>query len=136
MWRETAQGRTSCGRAFLEEPRGSLGTMRAGPWCTVLPAGCQSGELLAVFLPVLCPFARYEYFNPQQKGEEGQTMDARCQVSKWVAGVNYFPLPYLVVKADWNTRRIGTQRVFGGGRYNRENEFSLAVAFTGWFFKR
>ncbi len=87
-------------------------------------------------MPVLCPFARYEYFNPQQKGEEGQTMDARCQVSKWVAGVNYFPLPYLVVKADWNTRRIGTQRVFGGGRYNRENEFSLAVAFTGWFFKR
>jgi len=87
-------------------------------------------------MPTLYPFARYEYFNPQQKGEAGQTMDARCQVSKWVAGVNYYPLPYLVVKADWNTRRIGTQRVFGGGRYNRENEFTLAVAFTGWFWMK
>jgi hypothetical protein len=63
-------------------------------------------------------------------------MDARCQVSKWVAGVNWFVLPNLVVKADWNTRRIGTQRVFGGGRYNRENEFSLAVAYAGWFWKK
>lgn len=87
-------------------------------------------------MPALFPFARYEYFNPQQKGEEGQTMDARCQVSKWVAGVNYFVFPYLVIKADWSTRRIGTQRVFGGGRYNRENEISLAVAYTGWFFKK
>ena len=87
-------------------------------------------------MPALYPFARYEYFNPQQQGEVGQTMDARCQVSKWVAGVNWFALPYLVVKADWNTRRIGTQRVFGGGRYNRENEFSLAVAYTGWLFKK
>ena len=87
-------------------------------------------------MPALYPFARYEYFNPQQQGEDGQTMDARCQVSKWVAGVNYFVFPYLVIKADWSTRRIGTQRVFGGGRYNRENEFSLAVAYTGWLWKK
>lgn len=85
---------------------------------------------------VLYPFVRYEYFNPQQEGEAGQTMDARCQVSKWVAGINYFVLPNLVIKADWNTRSIGTQSVFGGGRYNHENEFSLAVAYTGWFWKK
>ncbi len=87
-------------------------------------------------MPALVPFARYEYFNPQQKGEAGETMDARCQVSKWVAGMNWFALPYLVVKADWSNRCIGTQQVFGGSRYNRENEFSLAIAYTGWFWKK
>ena len=105
-----------------------------------LAYGVETGLNIRSFIhckhmPTLYPFARYEYFNPQQKGETGQTMDNRCQVSKWVVGINYFVLPNLVVKADWNTRRIGTQRVFGGGRYNRENEFSLAVAYTGWLWK-
>jgi len=86
--------------------------------------------------PVLYPFARYEYYNPQQKGESTQTMDSRLQVSKWVGGVNWFALPNLVVKADYSTRRIGTQRVFGGGSGIRENEFAIAVAYTGWFTKR
>ena len=106
-----------------------------------LAYGVEAGVNMRSFIhckhmPALYPFARYEYFNPQQKGEAGQAMDARCQVSKWVAGVNWFVLPNLVVKADWNTRRIGTQRVFGGGRYHRENEFSLAVAYAGWFWKK
>lgn len=86
--------------------------------------------------PVLYPFARYEYYNPQQCGEATQTMDSRLQVSKWSAGVNWFALPNLVVKADYTTRRIGTQRVFGGGIGNRENEFAIAVAYAGWFTKK
>ena len=46
----------------------------------------------------------------------------------WTAGLNYKPLPFIVVKADYTTRSIG------GGDYNSENEFALGVAFTGWFF--
>ena len=86
--------------------------------------------------PVIYPFARYEYFNPQEKGEGTQTVDARCQVSKWSGGLNWFALPNLVVKADWNTRKVGTSSIFGHSRYHRENEFAIGVAYTGWFWKK
>lgn len=87
--------------------------------------------------PALHPFVHYEYFNPQQTAEGSRAVDARCQVSKWQAGLNWRPLPNLVVKADYSNRRIGTQRVFGyDGTYHRENEFSLGVAYIGWFVKR
>lgn len=81
-------------------------------------------------IPTIYPFARYEYYNPQEKGEVGQTMEKRCQISMWTAGLNWFALPNLVVKADYTTRRIG------GGSYNSENEFSLAIAYIGWFINK
>lgn len=87
-------------------------------------------------IPVIYPFARYEYYNPQEKGESGQTMDNRCQVSAWTAGANWYALPNLVVKADYTTRHIGTSKMFGTGKYTNENEFSLGVAFVGWFLKK
>ena len=53
--------------------------------------------------------------------------DHRLKTSMWMTGLNYRPLPYLVIKADYTKRRIGD------GKYNGENEFGLGVAFTGWF---
>ena len=87
-------------------------------------------------VPVIYPFVRYDYSNPQQKGEGKSVMDKRLQVSKWSAGLNWYALPNLVVKADYATRQIGTQKVFGTSRYNSENEFSIGVAYVGWFTKR
>lgn len=81
-------------------------------------------------VPVIYPFARYEYYNSQEKGEGKLTMDKRCQVGMWTAGANWYALPNLVVKADYTTRRIG------GGQYNSENEFSLAIAYIGWFLSK
>ena len=99
--------------------------------------GCNLRTLLPQMpLPTLYPFVRYDYYNPQEGGEAMQTMDARCQVSKWTAGVNWYPRPNLVVKADYTTRQIGTRRLFGTTKYNSENEFALGVAFVGWFFKK
>lgn len=87
--------------------------------------------------PALHPFVRYEYFNPQQSADGKATVDARLQVSKWQAGLNWYALPNLVVKADYSNRRIGTQRVFGySGTYNRENEFSVGLAYVGWFCRK
>lgn len=86
--------------------------------------------------PVVYPFARYEYYNPQEKGESGQTMEKRNQISMWTAGVNWFALPNLVVKVDYTTRQIGTNKVFGASKYNSENEFSIGIAYVGWFFKK
>ncbi|MDD3040348.1 porin [Bacteroides sp.] len=87
-------------------------------------------------IPVIYPFARYEYYNPQEKGEKRQTMDKRNQVSMWTAGLNWYALPNLVIKADYTTRKIGTSKIFGKGRYNSENEFAIGIAYIGWFIKK
>lgn len=81
-------------------------------------------------VPVIYPFVRYEYYNPQQKGEGKQVMDLRDKVSMWAAGANWYVLPNLVVKADYTTRRIGD------GKYTGENEFSVAIAYIGWFWSK
>lgn len=80
--------------------------------------------------PNLIPFARYEYYNPQEKVESPNTADQREKVSMWTAGLNWKALPNLVVKADYTTRKIG------GGKYNSENEFAIGVAYAGWFWSK
>ena len=86
--------------------------------------------------PTIYPFARYEYYNPQEKMEKGLVAEKRNQVSMWTAGLNWNALPNLVVKADYTTRQIGTSKMFGTSKYNSENEFSLGIAYIGWFFKK
>ena len=103
--------------------------------------GLEAGLNLSAFFsqkkcPVIYPYARYEYYNPQEEAEGSATMEKRCQVSKWTAGVNWFALPNLVVKADYTTRHIGTNKVFGSTKYNNENEFAIGIAYVGWFTKR
>lgn len=87
-------------------------------------------------VPIIYPFARYEYYNPQEKGENKQVMEKRNQISMWTAGLNWRALPNLIVKADYTTRQVGCGKVFGTGSYNSENEFAIGVAYTGWFFKK
>lgn len=86
--------------------------------------------------PVFYPFARYEYYNPQEFLESGGRGDLRCQVVKWTAGLNWFALPNLVVKADCTTRHIGTNKPFENTDYHNENEFSVGIAYVGWFCKK
>ena len=82
-------------------------------------------------MPDLIPFVRYEYYNLQEKvvlsSSNLNPADPRLKVSMFVAGINYRPLPNLIIKADYTKRRIG------GGNYNSEDEFALGIAFTGWF---
>lgn len=86
--------------------------------------------------PVLYPFARFDYYNTQKECAGLYIADKRNEVRKWTAGINWFALPNLVVKADYATRQIGTSKIFGKGKYNSENEFSIGVAYVGWFTKR
>lgn len=103
--------------------------------------GVEVGINLSAFFPqkkcpVIYPYARYEYYNPQEKAADGDTVEKRCQVSKWTAGLNWFALPNLVVKADYTTRHIGTNKVFGSTKYSNENEFAIGIAYVGWFTKK
>lgn len=86
--------------------------------------------------PTIYPYARYEYYNPQKSIQKPYNPDNRLEVSQWSAGVNWFALPNLVVKADYRTRQIGTSKVFGKGQYNSENEFSIGIAYIGWFIRK
>lgn len=98
--------------------------------------GARLGGIIGRGFPQIVPFARYEYFDPQAAGQPGQTMDRRLQVSRWSFGLNWFALPNLVVKADYATRQIGTQKPFGHGRFTSENEFAIGVAYATWFCKK
>ncbi|MDE6120175.1 MAG: hypothetical protein K2F63_00130 [Muribaculaceae bacterium] len=102
--------------------------------------GVEAGVNMAAFFrtkfPIIYPFARYEYYNPQLRGQARQTMDRRLEVSQWQIGLNWFALPTLVVKADYTTRQIGTSGVFSKGIYNSENEFSIGIAYIGWFIRK
>lgn len=85
--------------------------------------------------PKIIPFGRFEYYNPQEHFlESSKTLTAhnerRLKTSMWVAGLNWKPLPQLVVKADY------THRTIGGGNYNNENEFAIGMAWAGWFWKK
>ena len=57
-------------------------------------------------------------------------MDLRNKVSMWTAGANWYALPNLVVKADYTTRKSEAVNI------NSENEFSLAIAYIGWFLSK
>lgn len=98
--------------------------------------GFNLRNIIGLNIPDLVPFARYEYYNPQEKVVGNYSADRRLQTSMWVAGVNWRPLPNLIVKADYTTRQIGTSKPFGKGIYNSENEFAVGVAFVGWFAKK
>ncbi len=97
-------------------------------------AGLQmKGMVGKAKMPDLIPFVRFEYYNPQEKvivdANNLKDADQRLKTSMWVAGLNYRPLPNLIVKADYTKRRIGN------GQYKSENEFALGVAFVGWFLQ-
>lgn len=92
--------------------------------------GYNVGSFFSEKAPRIYPFVRYEYYNPMEKTVKGVTADKRLQVSAWTAGLNYYALPNLVVKADYTNRKIG------GGKYNSENMVSLGIAYVTWIFSK
>lgn len=99
--------------------------------------GTEAGLRLKGFLqgrkaPDIVAFGRYEYYNTQEDvavdNYSSSPADPRLKTSMWVVGLNYKPVPYVILKTDY------THRTIGNGRYNNENEFAVGVAFCGWFF--
>lgn len=79
----------------------------------------------------LIPFVRYEYYNTMENEATGTVpADKRFHVDLFSAGLNYYPMPNLVLKADFTHRRIDH------GNYRSENTFGLGIAYIGWFFSK
>lgn len=78
----------------------------------------------------LMPFMRYEYYNCCEKMDASMAEVPINKRSVVTAGLNYFMLPNLVIKADYSMRKIDN------GNYNQENTFGLAIGYTGWFIEK
>ena len=65
-----------------------------------------------------------------KKGGNVKVADKRLEKSLITAGLNYYALPNLVIKADY------THKIVGGGDYNSQNMASIGIAYIGWFIKK
>lgn len=117
------------------------GTRKRGVGSHALGYNAEVGINVASFFhnpkfPVIYPFAQYAFYDPQESVGKNTVKDKRTQVSMWTFGLNWKPLPFLVVKADYATRQIGTHAVFAKGQYNSENEFRIGVAYSLYYAKK
>ncbi|MCM1319106.1 MAG: hypothetical protein NC217_01840 [Muribaculaceae bacterium] len=70
-------------------------------------------------------FGRYDYYDSMAKMESSQPLEW-CGRHKISAGVNWYPIPQVVVKGDYTYGILKSQ-------YNNEPAINLGIAYVGWF---
>ena len=70
-------------------------------------------------------FGRYEMYNPYASNTKGTAYDY-TEVKRVAAGVNYYPIPQIVVKAEYSQRFLKKM-------YNDEPSLNISVAYEGFF---
>ena len=70
-------------------------------------------------------FGRYEQYNPYASKTKG-TDYGYTEVKRLAAGINYMPLPQVVVKAEYSRRLLKSI-------YNDEPSINIGVAYQGFF---
>ena len=70
-------------------------------------------------------FGRYEAYNPYASNTKATAYDYTA-VKRMAVGVNYYPIPQIVVKAEYSNR-------FLKSIYNNEPTFNIGVAYEGFF---
>jgi hypothetical protein len=73
-------------------------------------------------------FGRYEYYDSMAKVETGILDYQWCGKHRMAAGINYYPIRDVVIKAEYSKR-------FYNSQYNNEPSISLGVAYAGFFTK-
>lgn len=71
-------------------------------------------------------FGRYDYYDTMLKTANGVLRYDWCGRNRVAAGINYYPIPQVVVKGEYS---IGLMRA----PYNNEPTISLGVAYAGFF---
>lgn len=70
-------------------------------------------------------FGRYEQYNPYASNTKGTSYDY-TEVKRLAVGVNYHPVPQIVIKAEYSNR-------FLKDIYNNEPSVNIGVAYEGFF---
>ena len=70
-------------------------------------------------------FGRYEAYNPYASNTKGTAYDYTA-VKRMAFGLNYHPVPQVVVKAEYSKRLLKS-------RYNDEPTVNIGVAYEGFF---
>ena len=70
-------------------------------------------------------FGRFDYYDSQITAAS-QTSQEYTSRRVWTAGVNYYPIPQIAIKADYSYRKLHHY-------YNNEPSINIGVAFEGWF---
>lgn len=70
-------------------------------------------------------FGRYDYYDSMAKMESGTPL-GWCGRHKISAGVNWYPIPQVVVKGDYSYGILER-------KYNNEPSINIGIAYTGWF---
>lgn len=73
-------------------------------------------------------FGRYDYYNSMFRMADNDLDDKWCGRQRWAVGVNYYPIPQIVVKSEYS---VGILRK----PYNNEPSLSIGIAYSGWFIK-
>ena len=97
--------------------------------------GLEAGyDVLSLFTPFtlhpspftkLYVFGRYEQYDPYASATKGISYNY-TEVKRMAVGVNYYPLPEVVVKAEFSKR-------FLNSAYNNEPAINIGVAYEGFF---
>jgi len=70
-------------------------------------------------------FGRYEQYDPYASNTNGQSYEYTAK-KRIAAGVNYYPLPQIAIKAEYSHRILKSQ-------YNNEPSINIGVAYEGFF---
>ncbi len=70
-------------------------------------------------------FGRYDYYDSMAK-TDGVSRLGWCRRSKVSAGVNWYPIPQVIVKGEYTCGILSKP-------YNNEPAISLGIAYVGWF---
>lgn len=71
-------------------------------------------------------FGRYDYYDSMYKMQGGDLDYEWCGRQRVAVGLNYFPIPQLVVKGEYSIGLLDK-------KYNKEPAISLGIAYSGWF---
>jgi hypothetical protein len=97
-----------------------------------IAAGAEVGyNILACFKQInpsnrLYLYARYEYYDAMYKTAQNITRTEWCGRQRMAAGINYFPIKEVVVKAEYSIGILKPQ-------YNNEPSINIGIAFAGFF---
>lgn len=98
-----------------------------------IACGVEAGYDILSLIPAqkskghrLYPFARYDYYNSMYKMETGSGL-GWCSKQKLSAGINWYPIKQIMVKAEYTHR-------FFKKPYNNEPSINIGIAYSGWFF--